>query len=212
MKSGAENTGRAKMPYSTPRLIPYSASSLAASLRKGNTEDWRPVENRMSSSGTQPPPLIFEGYEGEVGDLVHVLSSIVWRSIRRPEPSAEAPETMLEKHPGPLRSRISILLVDMRQRFSGLRQPLTRMEMDSDSSATLTLILTDSGEDFTSGGEISRTDRWLFRGPITADILGVLINSVFQIWAAAMEMPAKPGSAMRVSSSRASAIACAERE
>ena len=36
-----------------------------------------------------------------------------------------------------------MLLVDMRRCFLGSRQPLTRMEMDSDSNATLTVILTD---------------------------------------------------------------------
>jgi len=197
VKSGAENMRRLKMTYSTPRLVPYSPSSLAASVRKRSTEDERPVENRLSPPGTQPPPLIIEGFEGEVGDLVQVLSSNGWRSFRSPESPAEATETTSEKHEGPLKSGVSMLLVDMRRCFLGSRQPLTRMEMDSDSNATLTVILTDSGQDFMSGGELRRTDRWHFRGPIGTDGLGVLINSVFQIWAAPMETPAKPSSTIK---------------
>lgn len=212
MISGAENMRRLKMPYSAPRLIPYSPGSLAAGFRKRSTEDERPVENRLTPPGVPPPPLIVEGFEGVMGDLVQVLSSNGWRSFGSPEPLAEAMETMSEKPEGPLKSRIGILLVDMRRRFSGLRQPFTRMEMDSDSTAILTLILTDSGEDFISGGEIRRTDRWHFTGPIVADGLGVLIKSVFQIWSAPMETPAEPSSTMRMSRSSASAVACAERE
>ena len=212
MISGAENMRRLKMPYSTPHLIPYSPGSLAASFRKRSTEDERPVENRLTPPGGPPPPLIIEGFEGEMGDLVQVLSSNGWRWYGSPEPQAEATETMSEKREGTLKSGISILLVDMRRRFSGSRQPLTRMEMDSHSSAILTLILTDSGEDFMSGGEIRRMDRWHFRGPIVSDGLGVLINSVFQIWSAPMETLGEPSSTMRMSRSSASAIACAERE
>jgi hypothetical protein len=100
----------------------------------------------------------------------------------------------------------------MRRRFSGSRQPLTRIEVDSDSFGALTLILTDSGEDFMAGGEIRRADRWYFRGPIVPDGLGVLIKSVFQLWAAPMGAPANPSSTLRMSRSGASAVAYAERE
>ena len=154
MKSGAENIGRAKMPYSTPRLISYSPGSLAATVRKKSAAAGRSVESRLSLPGTPPPPLIVEGFESDIGSLAQVLSSLGWRSRRRPEPATEPLETIPEKGAGPAEEGICILLVDMRHRFSGPRQPLTRMDMDSDSSATLTLILTDSGEDFTSGGEI----------------------------------------------------------
>jgi hypothetical protein len=213
LKSRAENMRRLRMPYSTPRLIPYSLSGLAAYIGKKSADDGRPVENRLSSIGTQPPPLIIEGFEGGVGDLVQILSSIGWRSQISPEPVTEIPEAIREKRWGAVENGICILLVDMRRRFSGSCQPLTRIGIDSDLSVTLVLILTDSGEDFMAGGEIRRTDRWYFRGPIGPNDLGVLIKSIFQIWAAPVETPAKPSSRTRMSRSSASAaVTFAERE
>src|ERR1700693_2922329 len=98
---------RLKMTYSTPRLVPYSPSSLAASVMKRSTVDEWLVESRLSPPGTPPPPLIIEGFKGEVGGLVQVLCSNGWRSFRSSEPPAEATETMSEKHEGPLKSGVS---------------------------------------------------------------------------------------------------------
>jgi len=181
VETRAEDIRLLKMPYSTPRLIPHSVSGLAARTGERSAEDGWPVENRPWWLGS-PPPLIVEGFEGEVGDLVQVLSSIGLRSDGSSKPAAKTREAIPENRVGPVENGICILLVDMRRRFSGSRRPLTRIEIGSDSSVILTLILTDSGEDFMAGGEISRTDLWHFRGSIVTDGLGVLIKSVFQIW------------------------------
>ena len=78
---------RLKMPYSTPRLVPYSLSGLVACVRERSSENGWPVENRPSLPGTQPPPLIIEGFEGEVGDLVQspVIDwmALVWKPRAR---------------------------------------------------------------------------------------------------------------------------------
>jgi hypothetical protein len=210
--SREENTRSQKLPYSTPRLIPYSLGELAALVGKSNVHEGRPVTPHSSGPGIQPPPMLIEGFEGDVEDLITGLSSIGRRSKISSESAARTSETMREKSDGPLEGGICILLVDMRRRFAGSRQPLTRMEVDSDANGTLTLILTDSGEDFVASGEIRRADRWQFRGPIVPEGLAALIKSVFQICATPREQQARPGSTLTMNSSSVSAVACAERE
>ena len=211
MTSREENARSQKFLYSTPRLVPYSLVELAALVAKSNVHEGRPGKP-LSGAGIQPPPMLIEGFEGDVEELIRVLSSIGRRSKIKSESAARTSETILRKSDGPLEDGICILLVDMRRRFSGSRQPLTRMEVDSDAIGTLTLILTDSGEDFKASGEIRRADRWQFRGPIVPEGLAALIKSVFQICAAPREQQTRPGSTLTMSSSSVSAVACAERE
>ncbi len=181
MENGAERK-RTKMQYSTPSLIPDSLNGLAARLREKHAETGHPAVNHSLRPGIYPPPLIIDGFSGDVRDLADVLLSLGSHSQLDSE-DARAKE--LETEPDPNRAApaggFSILLVDMRLR-SERRQPLTRIEADSDSAGTLTIILTDSGEDFVAGNEIRRTDRWRFSGPITAAGLGVLVASVLQMW------------------------------
>jgi len=210
VKSPAENV-RMKLPYASPNLVRHSLRSFAACVRKEEAQDWHPVENHRPALGTQPAPLIVEGFQGDVADLVAVLSSIGWPSQGISELAGNAIESRSVKSEEQAVDPICILLVDMRRSNPGLRQPLTRIETDSASSGTLVLILTDSGDDFRVGSEIRHTDRWHFRGQITLAGLGVLVESVYKLWITMVASPANSNATLRTSGPKASAVAFRER-
>jgi hypothetical protein len=212
MENRAENMKR-KRPYSTPSLVLQSLSGLATGIRKREAEDGRPIEIWLLWPGTQSPLMIVEGFEGDTANLFQVLSSIGWPLQSNAQLAGGGmPEILREKSQGTVPAEICLLLVDMRRRCSEYHRRLIRIETKSNSSGTVTLILTDSGEDFIAGREILRTDRWHLSGLITPSGLGVLVKSVIQIWTAQMETPVKPSSTSKMNSPTASAIAYAERE
>jgi hypothetical protein len=186
MENGAEGK-RTKMQYSTPSLIPDSLNGVAARMREKHAENGHSAGNHLLWPGIYPPPLIIDGFTGDVRDLDDVLLSLGSQSQLDSE-DARAKELETESDPNRAAPAggFSIFLVDMRLR-SERRQPLTRIETDSDIAGTLTIILTDSGEDFVAGNEIRPADRWRFSGPITAAGLGVLVASVLQMWAVQTE-------------------------
>jgi hypothetical protein len=201
-----------KLPYSTPGVFPYSRSDLANRFRNRDAEKSQPVENRFVGQGIHPPPLLIEGFDGEVRDLVQVLSSIGSSSHSGTGPADERTESVPDRGGAPAEDGICILLVDMRRRNSVSGQPLTRIESDPISNATLVLILADSGQDFMVGSEIRHTDRWHFSGAITPAGIGGLVQSVRNIWTSGIEPPAESSSTVKVSGSGASAVAYAGRE
>lgn len=210
MKSKPENLSL-KMAYSAPDLSRQSSTGLADRIRRRNIEKGHPQDAHFMWDGGQPPPLIIEGFRGEVGDLVEVLSSIDWGSHGGPQSATEAADSLHVPGKRPQKDGICILLVDMRRGESRGRQSLTRIETDSALTGTLALILTESGENLELGSENLRKDRWLFSGSITPVDLGVLIKSVHEIWIAGMEMPANAGSSLKIQATKARAIAHAER-
>ena len=210
MKSKPENLSL-KMAYSAPDLSRQSSTGLADRIRKRNIEKGHPRSAHFMWEGGEPPPLIIEGFEGEVRDLVQVLSSIDWRLHGGLQRATEAADSLPVPSKRPHKDGICILLVDMRRRNIQGRQSLTRIETDSALTGTLALILTEPGENLELGGENLRNDRWLFSGSITPVDLGVLIKSVHEIWIAGMEMPANPGSPLKIQASKARAIAHTER-
>jgi hypothetical protein len=212
MESRTENT-KVKRPYSTPSLVLQSLSGLATGIRKREAEEGQPIEIWLLWPGTQSPLMIVEGFEGDTANLFQVLSSIGWPLQTSAQLAGGGmPEVLREKSQGAVPAEICVLLVDMRRRSSEYHRRLIRIETKSNSSGTITLILTDSGEDFMAGKEIPQTDRWHLSGLITPSGFGVLVKSVIQIWTAQTETPVKPSSSSKISSPTASAIAYAERE
>jgi hypothetical protein len=212
VESRAENM-RVKMPYSTPSLTPNSLSGLAGRIPNRDAQGGKSIEKRLLGPGTHPPLLVFEGFDGDAGELTQVLSSIVWR----PEPGSDLRragtlETPAEKSPGLREDGICILLVDTRHRYSGGRQPLTRIETESGSCGIITLILTDSADGITTDSQIRPTDRWHFSGAFTPASMGALVKSVFQIWTAWVATPVSLGSDQKITNSKSSVVAFAERD
>jgi hypothetical protein len=207
MENRAENMRQPKKPYSSPSLNPCSLSRFTAGAGQGNGKDAPPIENGLRGPGAPPPPLLIEGFEGEVGEVVQVLSSMGWRSQLNSEPLAEGLNARAEQGEWLVNGGISILLVDIRRRSSLSLRPLTRIEIGASPSALFTVILTDSGQDFTAGGGVRRSDRWHFHGAIAPDALGILIKSIFQFWTAPGETPAKASSTLMLNRSTASAVA-----
>jgi hypothetical protein len=210
MKSKPENLSL-KMAYSTPDLSRQSSTGLADRIRERSMEKGQHNDAHFMWDGSQAPPLIIEGFEGEVVDLVEVLSLIDWGSHGGPQRATEAADSLPVPSKRPHKDGICILLVDMRRRNTGGRQSLTRIETDSVLTGTLALILTEPGENLELGSENLRKDRWLFSGSITPVELGVLVKSVHEIWIAGMEMPANASSPLKIQASKARAIAHAER-
>jgi hypothetical protein len=157
-------------------------------------------------------PLIIEGFLGEVEEVIAVLSSIRWSLLLSPEQAAPTLEPLSGKGREDREDGGCILLMDVRQHPPGWRQPLTRIKTGSESTGPLLLILTDPGDDLTSGNGICQSDRWHFSGSITPDGIGVLIKSVFQAFAAWTEMRVNPSSTPKISSFKASPPAHAERD
>jgi hypothetical protein len=211
MKTQAENTWH-KMPYTTPNLIPQSFSALAGRMQKRNAGEGDPAGNPLPSRGTQPLPMIIDGFHGTVEEVAAVLESLRWHTRDSWGPAAQALETPPEKSMESMKTEGCILLMDVRRHPFGWRHPLTRIETALETSGTLLLILADSGDDLTTGSRICQSDRWRFSGSITADGIGVLVKSVFKAISAGTESPANPGSNLKISNFRVSPPAHAERD
>lgn len=185
-----------KMPYTAPSLIPRSISGLASRLREQDGQPGQSVEKWLLPPGSPKAPLIIEGFDGDVTDLLEVLSSTRWRGTIGQAPITEA----IAPLPGfgwRGEDGIAVLLVDRRRGNSGWRGPFKQIEDDLTPSRTFVLVLIDSGEDFRVDGEVGQTDRWHFRGSVTAAGLGVFIKMMCEIWPAWTETLAKSSSTRR---------------
>src|SRR5579863_5359075 len=140
-----------KMPYTAPSLIPRSFRGLASRLREQDGQPGQSVEKWLLPPGSPTAPLIIEGFEGDVRDLLEVLSSTRWRGTIGHAPMTKAIAT-LPGFGGRGEDRIAVFLVDRRRGNSGWRGPFKQIEGDSTPGRTFVLVLIDSGEDFRVDG------------------------------------------------------------
>lgn len=170
-----------KKAYSTPVVTIRPLSSLAELLWKQKTEDEGRNDNGRRTAETLVRTMIVEGFAQEPGEVIRGLSSMGWTTRAFPERNVASVEKLEEGTKIPANDGISILLADMRSAVSAAGWPVTRIELDGGSIATLVLVLRYESPGRAANGSIHPSSRWHIRGPITAAQLGTVIHWAMQL-------------------------------